>query len=559
MEDSKIQPIKPSQNDIRWNTWSPWLRYLGWLNLFCVATGLVYMACPDEWPGKGWFDAMAFVLYLGVLFSNYLTAYVFRGRSRLAAELFCGAGILGMLAMLYGGFSASNNYSISGKDIWQARLIADIGYLMPLVVGRWFLCKIGNPTDGKRMPVIFRVLLAVPLILGIFNFLLAGVKIFSGGKFHLAELFIQAVALFPAFVFLAVGVWLACLLNASAKRIWPRAALGAGLAGFVLYLLPVLLVPVTIWNADKKFNDAFHPLDFSPAQTKVFRDSRFDGMSYLLGVKPEPVRMIKNVEYYREETGVNQGVRLCFDAFMPEGDPQALPGKGSVLIRIHGGAWMFGDKGPANVLQMDKYFAAQGYIVFDVQYGLRDNKFKAFAGITPKQVTGDFSADDMVRQIGLFTKYLAAHTNEYGANLDSVFISGGSAGGHLTGAVGLAIASKQFPGWFADGIHVRGLIPFYPAFKLLKMDRIPTSPTINDPATMLDSNSPPCLIFQGAADPLVNPAIPTAFCEAYHEKAVQPATMLLMPLAGHASDMYFSGNYNLIFLYYMERFMAMYR
>ncbi len=320
---------------------------------------------------------------------------------------------------------------------------------------------------------VLRILLGVPLALSIITFFFAGVKIFAGGRFHLFELAIQGVALFPAFIFLAEGVWLVCLLNASARLAWRRGLLGAGLATFILFLLPILLTPIIIINSERNFTETFHPPVFSPDDQRVFRDSRFDGMSYLLGVKPETVRMIKNVEYYREETGVNQEVRLCFDAFMPEGDPQALPGKGSVLIRIHGGAWMFGDKGPGNVLQMDKYFAAQGYIVFDLQYGLRVTASRMFAGITPKQVRGVYSADDMVQQIGIFTKYLAAHTNEYKANLDSVFISGGSAGGQLTGAVGLGITSRKYPDWFADGIHVRGLIPFYPAFKLLKVDSHP--------------------------------------------------------------------------------------
>jgi acetyl esterase/lipase len=548
-----------SQIDAYWKDWRSRLRYLTWLNLVCMATGVVYAACPQAWPGKAWFDSAAFILYLVTLLSDSLAAYVFHERSRLAAELFCLASVLGMMAMLYGNFSASNNYSVSGEGILASRLIALVGYLLPLISAVFFLHRLQKPTAGKRLPVGLRILMAVPLVISIINFFLAGVKIFSGGRFHLLELVIQGVALFPAFIFLAEGIWLVCLLNASVGVAWRRGLLGAGLATFILFMLPILLTPAIIVNSERNFTETFHAPVFSPDAQRVFRPSRFDGMSYLLGVKPETVRMIKNVEYYREETGTNAGVRLCFDAFRPKGDPQALPGKGSVLIRVHGGAWMFGDKGPGNVLQMDKYFAAQGYIVFDLQYGLRVTGSHLFEGLTPKQVKGVFSADDMVQQIGIFTKYLAAHTSEYGANLDSVFISGGSAGGQLTGAVGLAITSKKYPDWFAEGIHVRGIIPFYPAFKLLKVDHIPGSAAIDDPSVLIDSNSPPCLIFQGEADALVSPKIPADFCQAYREQSSQPATVLSIPLAGHATDMYFPGNYNQIFLYYMERFMAMYR
>ena len=34
--------------------------------------------------------------------------------------------------------------------------------------------------------------------------------------------------------------------------------------------------------------------------------------------------------------------------------------------------------------------------------------------------------------------------------------------------------------------------------------------------------------------------------------------LLTMPYAGHGSDLYFSGYYNQVFLYYMERFMEIY-
>jgi hypothetical protein len=58
---------------------------------------------------------------------------------------------------------------------------------------------------------------------------------------------------------------------------------------------------------------------------------------------------------------------------MPLDRGEDLPGQNSTLIRIHGGGWVSGDKGGSNMVQMNKYFAAQGYIVFDIQYGLYDS------------------------------------------------------------------------------------------------------------------------------------------------------------------------------------------
>ncbi len=299
-----------SLSETYWKGWNSRLRCLSWLNLICMTTGIVYAACPQAWPGKGWFDTAVFILYLVTLLSNSLAVYVFHERSRLAAELFCLASVLGMLAMLFGNFSASTDYSLSGKGILQNRLIALIG--ISVAFGFRDLVFVPDSEAQRREADASDLADSGGRATGLINH-----QFFPGGGeniFRRKSSFIGAGwpfkewSLFPCLHFSGQeGIWLVCLLNASAKLAWRRGLLGAGLATFILFMLPILLTPAIIINSERNFTETFHPPVFSSDDQRVFRDSRFDGMSYLLGVKPEKVRIIKNVEYYREETVYKRG------------------------------------------------------------------------------------------------------------------------------------------------------------------------------------------------------------------------------------------------------------
>lgn len=249
---------------------------------------------------------------------------------------------------------------------------------------------------------------------------------------------------------------------------------------------------------------------------------------------------------------------MYFDAYMPLNKGESLPGENSTIIRIHGGGWVSGDEGMMNMMQMNKYFAAQGYAVFDIQYGIAENPLFSLDPLTPDYKKGDFNIDDIMRHIGIFTKYLANNNGNYSANLDSVFVSGGSAGGHLTCAVALAIASGDYNDIFSENLTVKGLIPFYPANGQMGFFGISGRDEFKNPEKLIETDSPPCLIFQGTHDILNYFSISENIKDTYYAKGNENCAILWMPLGGHASDFYFTSYYNQIFLYYMERFMYLY-
>jgi acetyl esterase/lipase len=269
----------------------------------------------------------------------------------------------------------------------------------------------------------------------------------------------------------------------------------------------------------------------------------------------------EDISFYNGSGGIDNGLKLLFDAYLPP-STRNLPGANSTIIRIHGGGWTVGDKGTGNMPLMNRYFATQGYCVFDIQYGLNNqSNILPFAeSITPQTVKGNFSINDMVRHVGIFCQYLVTHQSEYPANLSSVFISGGSAGGHLTCITALAIASGNYTSLFGPGITIKGYVPFYPANDLANfIDGGISNKEFYDPTLLISASSPPCLVYQGNQDGLVNPKTAQDLKDQYSNHENPSCMVIFLPFAGHGSDIDFYGYYNQFFLYYMERFLYLYR
>ncbi|MCQ4086482.1 alpha/beta hydrolase [Saccharibacillus sp. JS10] len=331
-----------------------------------------------------------------------------------------------------------------------------------------------------------------------------------------------------------------------------------GLLILLITVLPLASTPKIVNEAQKAYEQGFGK-DPMKIQGENMMRSAFSLPDYFYGARNGDYRVKTDIVFYegQKSTG-DEGLKLAFDAYMPLKDAKNLPGKGSVLIRIHGGGWTIGDKGAGNYAQMNKYFASRGYVVFDVQYGLSNAKKFIESAVVPPQVVGDYGIDDMVRHIGLFTTYLEEHAAEYGANPASVFISGGSAGGQLAAAAGLAPTTQDYANVLAPGITVKGIIPYYPANGLAADVNVKDG-RLGDPATLVNADSTPALIYQGENDSIVKRETAEAFVKAYQEAGNKQVALVEMPFGTHGSDMYFASYYNEPFTYMMERFMKQYQ
>lgn len=440
-----------------------------------------------------------------------------------------------LLLFVFGGFMAAHN-------IFREK--TDVELLLFQIADKYE----PETRTRKRIRISLIVILTFLLLTGLFF----SHSILFSNMLWKTEVFISAFALFHAFLFLSAGALIIKLLNRNKKIYVKIIYLLLTLFIFVVCLIPIISVPTLIKEADISYQDAFSEeyKTLPDYENPYFRKIGFSIPEYFFGTVSKDYTARRDIPFYSGNEGVDKDLRLYFDVYSSSKDGDMLPGGNSVLIRIHGGGWKSGDKGPINNTQMNKYFASQGYVVFDIQYGLNNNDIIS-PDIIAEQRYGDFTVDDMVRHIGIFMKYLADNHEEFNANIDSVFVSGGSAGGNLALASGLTNTNSR--------ISINGLIPFYPANALAQSMGVAASEAFSDPGLNIDELSPPCLIFQGTHDGLVNPIVTEQLLAEYLNNDNKECAIIYMLYGGHSSDIYFSGYYNQVFLYYMERFMFQYR
>ena len=412
-------------------------------------------------------------------------------------------------------------------------------------------------SKGKKLArITLIVVLSLSLLAGM---LLAFVMLFNP-YVSLLEIIISQYSLFYSFIFLSCSGLLIKLSRLDWQSVKGAIVLVIGVGLFLIFSLPLITTPSLLNESEASYTEAFGD-EWRRFDDEVpeFSQRPVSIPAYFFGIQSEPYNLTEDILYYEGTEGVDDGLELRFDVYTPPADTQNLPGEGSTLVRIHGGGWNTGSKGAENFAQVNKYFAAQGYVVFDVQYGLNDqDQFVNLADV-PDEVSGDFSIDDMVRHLGEFTTYLADHHEDFGASIDSVFFSGGSAGGHLANAVALGLASGQYTDLLDERLTVSGIIPIYPANGLAGYQGIDGEDELVDPALLVDENSPPALVYQGDHDRIVDPRVAELFEEAYLNNGNTDIAVIRLPYGEHASDLYFPGFYSQTFMYYMERFMYQYK
>ena len=143
-------------------------------------------------------------------------------------------------------------------------------------------------------------------------------------------------------------------------------------------------------------------------------------------VPPTDVEAIENVSY-----GSCDKWHLL-DLYRPKDAEGKLP----VLLNIHGGAWVYGDKKVYAPYCM--YLATQGFAVVNASYRL-----------APKHT---FPAP--LEDVGATVEWVVDHAEEYGLDVSNLFLVGDSAGAHLATAYTAVqlneVYANSFPGIKVD-------------------------------------------------------------------------------------------------------------
>ncbi|HUX98670.1 MAG TPA: alpha/beta hydrolase [Candidatus Deferrimicrobium sp.] len=339
--------------------------------------------------------------------------------------------------------------------------------------------------------------------------------------------------------------------------------------------LPYISIPYRVADAETQFKQVYGT-DYTNLDTAGMRPVPFSIYDSIFGIQIDESKFSveTNILYLN-----NGNDSFFFDWYKPAGE-----GPFPVIIAIHGGGWVIGNKGTGNVMPFNKYFASKGYVVFDLNYGLYDideaaedmgafgDAFKMIASLISPAYNQSYTIQQQLENIAYFTQVLEQNSTKYHADLNNVFIVGRSAGGHMASIVTLGYKNPLFAGNFSATMTIKGGIWFYPPTNLSKFagaaftdslltGTLPLAEQYKKfSASFLVGNStvvPPIIIIHGKIDGLVN--YESQALEFYNYATGLGKTCLLVtiPWGGHAFDINFQTYGGQMSTYFIERFMAL--
>lgn len=247
------------------------------------------------------------------------------------------------------------------------------------------------------------------------------------------------------------------------------------------------------------------------------------------------VRVLRDIEY------APTGRRGRLDLYLPRGEVRDAP----LLVQIHGGGWVIGDKSQQG-LPLMLHLAANGWVCAAVNYPL-----------TPR---GRWP--DHLVAVKRAIAWLRAHAEDYGIDPGFVAVTGGSAGGHLAAMTALTADDPSFQPGFEDAdTSIAAAAPMYgvydlagtsgdkalvrrkPAMGALVFGRRGVSDEdllAASPIGHLRADAPPMLIVHGDSDTLLPPGESADFANRLREVSEDVVGYAAIPGAQHAFDVFTS-------------------
>ncbi|TQK29980.1 alpha/beta hydrolase [Arthrobacter sp. SLBN-53] len=222
-------------------------------------------------------------------------------------------------------------------------------------------------------------------------------------------------------------------------------------------------------------------------------------------------------------------------------------GKAPVLLQVPGGAWMIGMRRPQAYPMLSR-LAEHGWICVSIGYR-----------ISPKHTWPDHIVD-VKRAIAWVRENIA----EYGGDPESVYITGGSAGGHLTALAALTPNDPKWqPGFEHVDTSVAAAVPIYGRYDwftdtgsgraefvaILQKFIVKLPFTTNrqvyldaSPISLVHADAPPFFVLHGADDSVIPVQEGRDFVAALRAVSKSPVIYAEIPHAQHAFDFFGSAH-----------------
>jgi acetyl esterase/lipase len=219
-----------------------------------------------------------------------------------------------------------------------------------------------------------------------------------------------------------------------------------------------------------------------------------------------------------------------------------IDGKAPVLVQVHGGAWITGNKEQQGAALM-AHLAERGWVCVAVNYRL-----------SPKATWPDHIVD-----VKRALAWVKEHIAEYGGDPDFVAITGGSAGGHLSSLAALTPNVAGFQPGFEDAdTRVQAAVPFYGVYDFTNRDgtsrgdmedmlarmvfktkRVEARDVWEQASSMswVGPDAPPFFVIHGSNDSLAPVEQARSFSRLLREASNEPVVYGELPRAQHAFDL----------------------
>jgi acetyl esterase/lipase len=230
------------------------------------------------------------------------------------------------------------------------------------------------------------------------------------------------------------------------------------------------------------------------------------------------------------------------DVYAPRGGVQNAP----VLLQIHGGGWVIGNK-REQALPLMYHLASRGWICVATNYRL-----------SPRATFPDHLID-----LKSAMHWIRENIAEYGGDPDFVAATGGSAGGHLSSLLALTAGDPEYqPGFESVDTSVRACVPFYGIYDFTDEYRLQAYSGLGgfvertvmkknqsedreafrraSPLHRVHADAPPFFVIHGSHDSLASVEEARHFTDVLRKASHQPAIYAEIPGAQHAFEIFHS-------------------
>lgn len=200
------------------------------------------------------------------------------------------------------------------------------------------------------------------------------------------------------------------------------------------------------------------------------------------------------------------------------------------FVYIHGGGWLGGSKD--NVTFFIMPYMQKGYNVVNIEYG-----------------KGEGSAPLAVNDCMLAFKWIVRNAKEYNIDLNNIYVSGESAGGHLALITGLLNSEPgKHPLYCGDSLKIKGIVNWFGITDIAAVEkflqsthpewnyarqwvgnpsRMDSISKIYSPIHNITKNSPPIISIQGGNDSVVPPSQAIALHKVLDQQKIRNELILI--------------------------------